>query len=80
MDGDGKCDILLVDPNNFSIRMIRNDYSYEEDSFAWTDMGVVSEGAKCDIKKGEGPFDLSVRFADLDGKLTLTDLSLFGDK
>lgn len=77
MDGDGKCDFLLVDPDNFSIRMIRNDYSYEGDTFAWTDMGIVSEGAKCDFKKGEGAFDLSVRFADLDSELILTAPSPF---
>lgn len=47
--------------------MIRNDYSSVSDSFAWTEVGIVSAGISCDNHYGLGQFDLAVRFADVDG-------------
>ncbi|KUL81743.1 hypothetical protein ZTR_11195 [Talaromyces verruculosus] len=44
LDGDGKCDFLLVDKESNSIHMLRNDYSRETDTFSFTDMGIVSGG------------------------------------
>ena len=67
VDGDGKCDFLLVDKNTNSVHMIRNDYSRETDTFAWTDMGIVWGGSQCSAKIGPALFDLSVRFTDIDG-------------
>lgn len=67
VDGDGKCDVLLVDKASNSIHMLRNDYSRETDTFSFTDMGIVSGGVNCQEHYGTGLFDLSVRFADLDG-------------
>lgn len=47
--------------------MLRNDYSRETDTFSFIDMGIVSAGVNCHEQYGTGLFDLSVRFADLDG-------------
>lgn len=67
VDGDGKCDFLLVDKETNSIHMLRNDYSRETDTFSFTDIGIVSAGISCLEHYGPGLFDLAVRFADLDG-------------
>jgi hypothetical protein len=70
VDGDAKCDILLVDQKSNSVHMIRNDYDRLTDTFAFTDVGIVSGGVDCQEHYGTGLFDLAVRFADIDGKLS----------
>jgi hypothetical protein len=67
VDGDGKCDYLLVDKETNSIHMLRNDYFRETDTFLFTDVGIVSGGISCQEHYGPGIFDLAVRFADIDG-------------
>ncbi|KIN00783.1 carbohydrate esterase family 3 protein [Oidiodendron maius Zn] len=67
LDGDGKCDFLIVDKVSGSIHMIRNDYSPTTDKFAWTDMGIIFNGGGCPNHHGVGLFDLGVRFADVTG-------------
>jgi hypothetical protein len=68
VDGDGKCDLLIVDKDSGSVHMIRNDYSAATDKFSWTDMGIVFDGGGCPNHYGAGLFDLGVRFADVTGK------------
>ncbi|EPE33632.1 SGNH hydrolase [Glarea lozoyensis ATCC 20868] len=67
LNGDGKCDFLIVDKASGSVRMIRNDYSAATDKFAWTDMGIVFDGGGCKNHYGVGLFDMGVRFADITG-------------
>ncbi|KAF8864123.1 hypothetical protein BDZ45DRAFT_797633 [Acephala macrosclerotiorum] len=66
-DGDGKCGFLIVDEKTNSVHTMRSDYSRETDTFAWTDMGIVSGDASCTETYGTGLYDLAVRFADIDG-------------
>lgn len=74
MDGDGKCDFLIVDKKSSSVHMIRNNYAPETDTFAWADMGTVSGGFNCKYSYGLGHFDLAVRFADIDGDYMFSPL------
>ncbi|KAH8585657.1 hypothetical protein B0O99DRAFT_530303 [Bisporella sp. PMI_857] len=67
LNGDGKCDWLIVDKKSGSVRMIRNDYSSSTDKFAWTDLGIIFDGGGCPHHHGVGLFDLGVRFADITG-------------
>ncbi|KFY78640.1 hypothetical protein V499_02243 [Pseudogymnoascus sp. VKM F-103] len=65
-DGDGRCDILLVDKATGSTTMLRNDW--DGTKFTFTNIGVVSGGATpCTQGYGYTNNDLGVRFADIDG-------------
>lgn len=47
--------------------MQRNDFNTTTDKFAFTNMGVVSNGATCTEGYGKRIVDLGVRFADITG-------------
>lgn len=65
-DGDGKCDILLVDSASGSTTMLRNDW--DGTTFTFTNIGVVSGGAAaCTEGYGYATNDIGVRFADMTG-------------
>ena len=64
-DGDGKCDILLVDKGNGRTRLIRNNY--QNGNWAFQDLGLVSAAAACSQGYGYDLHDNGVRWHDLDG-------------
>lgn len=64
-DGDGKCDILLVDKRSGATTVIQNRYSSGE--FSFTNLGVVTGSATCAEGYGSEKHDLGVQWKDLDG-------------
>ena len=64
-DGDGKCDILLVDKANGATTVIQNKFSAGK--FAFTNLGVVTGSATCTEGYGHDKHDLGVRWYDVDG-------------
>lgn len=64
-DGDGKCDILLINKANGATEVIKNNYSNGVWSFS--SIGVVTEGASCAEGYGSDLTDNGVRWHDLDG-------------
>ncbi|KAH8688824.1 SGNH hydrolase-type esterase domain-containing protein [Talaromyces proteolyticus] len=79
LDGDGKCDFLLVDKESNSIHMLRNDYSRETDTFSFTDVGTVSGGVNCQEHYGPGLFDLASSSAVYRSTIDLELISMVGD-
>ena len=64
-DGDGKCDILLVDKSSGATTVILNRYA--SGAFVWSNIGVVTGSATCTEGYGNDKFDLGVRWSDIDG-------------
>lgn len=64
-DGDGKCDILLVDKASGATRVIQN--GYDKDTFTFEDIGVITGSAHCPEGYGQDKHDLGVRWNDLTG-------------
>ncbi|KAK5111586.1 hypothetical protein LTR85_011815 [Meristemomyces frigidus] len=64
-DGDGKCDILLVDKASGATTVIQNKFS--SGVFTFSDLGVVTGSATCTEGYGYDKHDLGVRWNDLDG-------------
>lgn len=63
-DGDGKCDILLVDKASGATTVIQNQYS---GTFAFSNLGVVTGSATCTEGYGKDKHDKGVRWNDIDG-------------
>lgn len=65
-DGDGKCDIIYVDPdNNNAIQVWLNKSPGKWDR--WDHLENPAPGVTCSESRGIGLHDLAVRFADLTG-------------
>lgn len=64
-DGDGKCDILLVDKTTGTTGVVLNNYKNGE--FSFSDIGIVTGAATCKEGYGNDKHDLGVRWNDLDG-------------
>ena len=65
-NGDGRCDILIVDKMDGHVDMIRND-GFVNGKLTFYDYGLVSSTAQCDQGYGDGFGDLGVRFAHISG-------------
>jgi len=63
-NGDGKCDILLVDKSSGATTVIQNNYSGK---FSFSNLGVVTGSASCTEGYGTEKHDRGVRWNDLDG-------------
>lgn len=64
-DGDGKCDVLLVDKDSGATHVILNQYS--SNGFQWKDITYVTGGATCTEGYGTYKHDRGVRWNDIDG-------------
>lgn len=64
-DGDGKCDILLVDKSSGATRVMENKFA--AGTFSFVDLGIVTGSAKCNQGYGLDKHDLGVRWHDLTG-------------
>ncbi|PVH79243.1 carbohydrate esterase family 3 protein [Cadophora sp. DSE1049] len=73
-DGDGKCDILLVDKGSGATIVIKNNFA--NDKFSWTNLGVVTESASCGEGYGYDRHDNGVQWHDLDGDGMILVLNL----
>ena len=66
IDGDGKCDIVLLGAGDGSMTWRKTSYDTSTRAFTFTAMGAI-EGPTCaDGWGGVGLSDLAVRFADLE--------------
>ncbi|KAK5734764.1 hypothetical protein LTR17_008695 [Elasticomyces elasticus] len=61
LTGDGKCDYLIVDPSDGTVRMLENGGMQSDGMIAFTDRGVVFKGGPTTC------IGVGVRFADLNG-------------
>nr|OQO24051.1 hypothetical protein B0A51_05021 [Rachicladosporium sp. CCFEE 5018] len=64
-DGDGKCDILLVDKSSGSTTVLQNRFA--SGKFSFVSLGVVTGSATCTEGYGTDKHDLGVRWNDIDG-------------
>ncbi|KAK5731515.1 hypothetical protein LTR17_011313 [Elasticomyces elasticus] len=64
-DGDGKCDILLVEQDTGTTIVIQNLYS--NGVFKFKSLGVMSGIATCTTGRGRDKHDQGTRWADIDG-------------
>ncbi|KAF5009941.1 hypothetical protein FDECE_3883 [Fusarium decemcellulare] len=66
-DGDGKCDIVWVDPNNQNrVSVWRNNYT-PGGGFNWQYLANPAPELYCPEKRGIGFHDIPVQFADVSG-------------
>ncbi|RSM12379.1 hypothetical protein CEP52_002563 [Fusarium oligoseptatum] len=66
-DGDGKCDIVWVDPNNQNrVSVWRNNYT-PGGGFNWQYLANPAPELYCPEKRGIGFQDIPVQFADVSG-------------
>ncbi|KAH8797345.1 hypothetical protein F5884DRAFT_815081 [Xylogone sp. PMI_703] len=64
-DGDGKCDILLVDKGSGATTVLKNNYA--NGKFSFTSLGLVTGSATCTEGYGYDRHDNGVRWNDIDG-------------
>lgn len=65
IDGDGKCDLVLLNQNDGTMTWLKNSYNTATGAFTFTAMGAIS-GPSCAYGwGGVGLRDLAVRFADI---------------
>ncbi|KAL5337942.1 hypothetical protein BJX70DRAFT_399210 [Aspergillus crustosus] len=65
-NGDGACDIIWTDPDNNNAVNVFINRIKEMGDFTWHHI-VVGGGLECAEKRGIGPFDTPVHFADITG-------------
>ncbi|KAF4998528.1 hypothetical protein FDECE_11769 [Fusarium decemcellulare] len=66
-DDDGDCDIIWNDPdNNNAVRVWLNNFP-KTGKWDWTYLSNPAPGVSCSERRGIGPNDLAVRFADITG-------------
>jgi hypothetical protein len=66
IDGDGKCDIVLLGQTDGRMSWRKTSYNAATGAFTFTDMGAVSGPFCADGWGGVGLRDLAVRFADIE--------------
>ncbi|OBT92656.2 hypothetical protein VE01_09799 [Pseudogymnoascus verrucosus] len=65
-NGDGKCDVIAVTKATGAIDVWYTSYNWQTDTFSFSaKTNVVASG--CTQGWGVGPFDLGMRFPDIDG-------------
>ncbi|GAM34923.1 hypothetical protein TCE0_015r02825 [Talaromyces pinophilus] len=64
-DGDGKCDLLLVDRATGAAEVWINNW--DSSSMNWDKRGVVTGDATCTQAWGVGLYDIGLRFYDVNG-------------
>jgi hypothetical protein len=64
-NGDGKCDILLVDRATGATTVIQN--KYDSSGFHFSNLGVQTGSASCTEGYGYSKHDRGVRWSDIDG-------------
>ena len=65
-NGDGKCDVLLVDRASGATTVIQNNYS-PASGFSFSNLGVQTGAATCTEGYGHDKHDRGVRWNDIDG-------------
>lgn len=66
IDGDGKCDIVLLGESDGSMTWRKTSYDASTHAFTFTPMGAINGPTCADGWGGVGLADLAVRFADLE--------------
>lgn len=66
IDGDGKCDVVLLGEADGTMTWKKTAYDAGSNTFTFTDMGAIDGPSCADGWGGVGLRDLAVRFADLE--------------
>ncbi|KAL4861182.1 SGNH hydrolase-type esterase domain-containing protein [Aspergillus spectabilis] len=66
-DGDGKCDLWLVDRATGTAEVWINKWDTASNTMSWDKRGVVTGDARCTEGWGVGLYDLGLRFHDING-------------
>ncbi|KAJ5801621.1 uncharacterized protein N7518_003689 [Penicillium psychrosexuale] len=64
-DGDGKCDLWLVDRATGAAEVWINNWNSKSGTMSWDKRGIVSGSAKCVQGWGVGLYDIGLRFHDI---------------
>ena len=67
IDGDGKCDVILLSPNKElgTATWYKNNYNERTGNFGWAIQSTFGLGIKCQFDNGVGQYDIAVTFADI---------------
>jgi len=62
IDGDGKCDLVFISPNNDAVHWRKN--TFDGKAYGFGDRQQLA-GLSCPNQDGVGLFDVAIEFADI---------------